>query len=187
MAYKNLSGLIFNQLKVSHHAFYKNKKHYWLCHCECGKEKIVDGSSLKTGNTKSCGCYNSKIAKITAQRMRKGDDSIACFKDLYGAYKRQAKYRKLVWELSHDEVMVLFQDDCYYCGCEPKQIRKKSYRLGSFTYNGIDRKDNNIGYTLDNCVSCCKTCNFCKNTMHIDNFKQWIQLVYINLFNKDKQ
>jgi len=31
-------------------------KSCWLCECDCGKEKIVIGSDLKSGNTKSCGC-----------------------------------------------------------------------------------------------------------------------------------
>jgi len=34
----------------------------WLCQCNCdGKEIIVLGSSLRKGNTKSCGCL--KIEK----------------------------------------------------------------------------------------------------------------------------
>ena len=28
----------------------------WLCKCQCGKEKLVDAQSLKSGRTKSCGC-----------------------------------------------------------------------------------------------------------------------------------
>lgn len=28
----------------------------WRCHCECGKEKIIEGRSLIRGLTKSCGC-----------------------------------------------------------------------------------------------------------------------------------
>lgn len=30
----------------------------WLCICDCGKETIVVGSALKSGHTKSCGCWN---------------------------------------------------------------------------------------------------------------------------------
>lgn len=30
----------------------------WLCLCDCGKELEVIGNSLKTGNSKSCGCWN---------------------------------------------------------------------------------------------------------------------------------
>ena len=33
---------------------------WWLCNCECGNEVIVRGNALKTGNTVSCGCSNSK-------------------------------------------------------------------------------------------------------------------------------
>ena len=34
----------------------------WLCKCDCGNEINVPASSLKTGNTKSCGCYRVDIA-----------------------------------------------------------------------------------------------------------------------------
>lgn len=29
----------------------------WKCRCDCGNEVIVKGNALKSGNTKSCGCY----------------------------------------------------------------------------------------------------------------------------------
>lgn len=32
----------------------------YLCHCECGKEKIVNGCHLKSGRVKSCGCARFK-------------------------------------------------------------------------------------------------------------------------------
>ena len=35
--------------------------HCYLCRCECGKEKTVAGTSLKSGSSKSCGCHKSKI------------------------------------------------------------------------------------------------------------------------------
>jgi hypothetical protein len=28
----------------------------WRCRCDCGKETVVCGTSLRSGNTKSCGC-----------------------------------------------------------------------------------------------------------------------------------
>ena len=38
----------------------KNGKRYWSCKCVCGTEKIINQSSLTSGNSKSCGC---KIAR----------------------------------------------------------------------------------------------------------------------------
>lgn len=33
---------------------------WWLCECECGKRCFVKGASLRSKNTISCGCCNSK-------------------------------------------------------------------------------------------------------------------------------
>ena len=45
--------------------FVQKEKLYVKCECQCGTIKTVLLRSLLTGNTKSCGCYNSKI---TAER-----------------------------------------------------------------------------------------------------------------------
>lgn len=29
----------------------------WKCQCDCGKEAVVSGDKLRSGNTSSCGCY----------------------------------------------------------------------------------------------------------------------------------
>lgn len=43
-------------------------KYRWLCLCNCGRETIVLSESLKSGNTKSCGCL---CREITRQRSTK--------------------------------------------------------------------------------------------------------------------
>lgn len=79
-------------------------------------------------------------------------------------YKRTAEYKNLVFELDDAVFEQLTNDNCYYCGI------KEENRL-----NGIDRKDSNIGYTLDNCVSCCTMCNFMKGSYDIDYFYKKIE------------
>jgi hypothetical protein len=32
----------------------------WLCHCDCGVEKIVNGASLRQGRSRGCGCLRNK-------------------------------------------------------------------------------------------------------------------------------
>ena len=48
-------------------------------------------------------------------------------------------------------------------------------------YNGIDRKDNAIGYEYDNCVTCCGRCNIMKNKWSHDEFISHIKNIINNL------
>lgn len=45
---------------------------YYLCKCECGVEKEVTKTSLTSGSSKSCGCYNKEVAatKCKAGRIK---------------------------------------------------------------------------------------------------------------------
>ena len=45
--------------------------YYWLCRCDCGREKVVNGSSLGTGDTLSCGCLCSELTSERAKKMMK--------------------------------------------------------------------------------------------------------------------
>lgn len=42
-----------------------------------------------------------------------------------------------------------------------------------FFYTGVDRVDNGIGYTIENVVPCCGTCNHAKSAMSVDEFISW--------------
>jgi len=65
------------------------------------------------------------------------------------------------------------------CGIEPKQIRKDRLHLnGDYVHNGIDRLDSSRGYILENCVPCCKVCNYAKRNMSVNDFLNWIKKVY---------
>lgn len=54
----DLTGKKFNKLLVLSRA--ENGLHNkvrWLCTCDCGNSTIAESSNLKSGHTKSCGCY----------------------------------------------------------------------------------------------------------------------------------
>ena len=40
----------------------KDGRARWLCKCKCGNEVVVLGKHLRSGNTKSCGCYQKEQA-----------------------------------------------------------------------------------------------------------------------------
>lgn len=44
----------------------------WKCRCKCGNELIVLGKHLRSGNTKSCGCYQRERA--TESNLKRGGD-----------------------------------------------------------------------------------------------------------------
>lgn len=69
----DLTGKRFGKLSVIERA--KENIHdrpAWVCKCDCGKTAIVFGTSLRNGNTKSCGCllgfrsvYGEKAPELT--------------------------------------------------------------------------------------------------------------------------
>ncbi len=60
---KNITGLKFGRLSVIRFHSKANKRMKWLCTCECGNEAIIDGSKLRNGHTRSCGCLAIEMAK----------------------------------------------------------------------------------------------------------------------------
>jgi hypothetical protein len=77
-------------------------------------------------------------------------------------YKNRTIKEGKVFELSREEFEELRAYRCNYCwrACT------------KYHSNGIDCVDSNpyIGYVLTNCVSCCRDCNFMKNTQDVDDF-----------------
>lgn len=53
---------------------------------------------------------------------------------------------------------------------------------GEYHYNGIDRKNNSKGYTLENAVPCCGQCNIAKASFTEHEFISWVRMVYENTY-----
>lgn len=152
-------------------AFLKSTKHkYWAVICECGTESITTGSHLRFGKSKGC----QKCA-MKSFRKEKGHSSFIL---RYGIYRRTAQTRNLSFNLTHEEFKTLTQQDCFYCGAKPSMVSKSKTGYGEYIYNGIDRKDNTLGYSINNCVAACKTCNFAKNDLELDVFLNWVKSIY---------
>ena len=43
---------------------------WWKCQCTCGNITSVQGSSLKNGHTKSCGCLQSEISRENMKKIQ---------------------------------------------------------------------------------------------------------------------
>jgi hypothetical protein len=79
-------------------------------------------------------------------------------------YQKKAEEYRLAFELSMDEFESLVKQPCYYC----EIIQEKGF-------NGVDRKNQKEGYISENCVSCCRVCNFIKGSLDNITFIQRVE------------
>jgi len=54
--FEDITGQRFGRLVVTGCNSSKRGGGTWICLCDCGRNKIVDANSLKSGHTQSCGC-----------------------------------------------------------------------------------------------------------------------------------
>jgi hypothetical protein len=90
----------------------------------------------------------------------------------FNDFKQSAIKREKDFELTENQFYAIVIQDCYMCGKE----------TAGFHVNGIDRYDNTIGYTINNCFSCCTTCNFLKNKFDFVEIIKKFYLTACNLF-----
>jgi hypothetical protein len=178
--YPDLTNLQFGRLLVTKFLGSRKKSRWWLCKCSCGKEVELPTWYLHNG-TQSCGCLGIERRregvqhkKLCKTKLKSGE---AQFNVLFYHYSVNASKSKREFSLSKDEFRVLVTGNCEYCGVEPYCVNKGKGSNGIFIYNGVDRIDNNLGYEVNNCVSCCKICNHAKHTIPVEEFKEYLYRV----------
>jgi hypothetical protein len=172
---KDLTGQRFGRLiALENVGFTKNRNAIWKCICDCGKTKDIVSGNLKAGTTTSCGCFRLEVSG-TYNRLPDGESA---FNILYDAYKKKAFERNYCFELTKDQFRELTKGNCYYCGVEPKQKKKTNKKTGYYIFNGIDRANNSLGYTIENSVSCCYVCNRMKMEFSNEEFLNHIERIY---------
>jgi hypothetical protein len=65
----DIAGEKYGRLIVTEKTEHRRGCVYWLCRCNCGKEKWVDGKHLRHGGTRSCGCLELE-SRGKAQRLK---------------------------------------------------------------------------------------------------------------------
>jgi hypothetical protein len=182
--HSNLVGKVFGRLTVLRFS-HKDKRYnrYWLCSCSCGKIKTAREDFLVRGTTVSCGCeqherlINNISNLVAAQKPKiKQDPRITILNRIYNTYRSNAKTKGREFSISKELLSTLLQQPCTYCG----RIGQSSFTYGDFTllYNGIDRVDSSRGYVKDNVTTCCSRCNRGKLDLSVEEFKNWIEIVY---------
>jgi len=184
----DISGFFFGRLKALKQLGSSKDKHIvWECICSCGNVINCTAHSLKRGNTKSCGCLHRETASQTAKNILSKvaknhyhvDTKTLFLNKMFLNYKHGAKRRNYIFDLSKKDLERMAQGNCYLCGNPPLRLYKNKF--GEFLYNGVDRINNLLGYTLENCKPCCWQCNKIKGKMSLSEFKDFIDNSFYNL------
>ena len=148
--YKDITGMRFGRLV----ALYPSSKRensssiFWHCRCDCGKEKDINGSSLRRGLIVSCGCYNKEI--VSKMKLKHG-------------HNRKIKGKSLTYT-TWDKMM----ERCYnkkcreykFYGAKGITVDEKWHDFQNFLNDMGERKDKSLtldridftkGYSKDNC------------------------------------
>jgi len=127
----------------------------------CGIKKTLDNFYKSTNKYHKMGvmnrckiCGKKKELEYSKKRYYKEKDTI---KYKYRKYKTGAKQRGINFELDYQEFKKNYNGKCIYCG----ELTNK---------RGIDRMNNDLGYTNSNVVSCCSICNMAKRGMSVNDF-----------------
>lgn len=179
---KDLSGQRFGRwtvLKRSGRVKSLNRAVIWECVCDCGRKGKVQGGQLRSGHSKSCGCYGIEVRK----KINSLPPDRAILNRMWASYRSTAKRFNRSFKLSKKQFERLTKQNCFYCGAPPAAyvpVLQKHCRTPCFAFcNGIDRIDNSKGYLPNNVVPCCTQCNIMKNHFSISDFLQHVKAIAI--------
>lgn len=144
----DLTGMRFNRLTVVRLFERTQRRRYvWLCKCDCGNMVKTTSEHLKSGHTKSCGCWNNeRIAKVNFKNGLNGTRLYYSWYNMCNRCNRENNYEYIHYgargitvcdEWLGDNGFVNFTDWAFKNG-----------------YNDtltLDRKDNSKGYSPENC------------------------------------
>lgn len=87
----------------------------------------------------------------------------------YGKLKSNARQRNLPVNLTFQKYLDIIKQGCYYCGKD----------LMVMAGTGLDRINNELGYSHKNSIACCATCNSVRGShFTVEEFKKVIKFIF---------
>ncbi len=180
---ENLIGKKFGKLLVIEYKEYKQfkrqKKHMWLCRCDCGSIKSIVENNLKCNYVKSCGC----LIKLTGSKHH----NFKGHKQISGQYwchiKGSSKLRNIEFNITIEYAWRLFEKQNRKCILSNKNLHfadtQEKHKHGHTTAS-LDRIDSTKGYIKGNVQWVHKKVNIMKGSMSDQEFIDWCKRIVNN-------
>lgn len=110
------------------------------------------------------------------------DPKTTYLKNIFNSQRCDANpnHRNIFWDLTFEQWTELVQKKCYICGDGPILREGKLHdTVGrKVPINGLDRIDNEKGYTYNNVKTCCSKCNYMKHRLTNVAFMEHIDKIW---------
>ena len=143
----NLIGMKFERLTVVGFNGMKNHKSMWNVVCDCGTEKVVQGSLLTQGNTKSCGCYHIDRA-IEANTEHGQSKTKEYRRAVTRKYRDASKILDAGWTTDMEIALYEMFPYCVVCG-----------DVSDLTTDHVFTLSRGVGLTPGTATVLCRSCN----------------------------
>jgi len=171
---------------LSHKGKDHNGKHLWECQCSCGNKTTVIGDNLSNKVTQSCGCLRKEFLVANGNRyslLKNRKEAI--MRNYYNKIKRQHRRQYPTDCLTYEKFSSLVLSKCGYCGKKPEIVIKDQISLRhsimsktTIKVNNLVQKNNILGFTNKNSVSCCNQCYLVKSKTSDREFFIWIKKLH---------
>lgn len=163
--FANIAGKKFGRLTAIKYTS-NGPRSYWDFECCCGKIINTLSQNVTRELTQSCGC------------IRRDNQYLSILSGIYTGHVGGCKRRKIENFLSRDEYLSIALMPCHYCGEFDTKFNRAT---GAFVkINGIDRKNNEKYYKIENSLPCCISHNKMKCKTSYNEFirKIWVMSEY---------
>lgn len=168
------TGSIYGHLTALHKVETETKRGaVWMFRCDCGNLKEIEARQVTAGRIKTCGLCELKY-KLRKETRGEKQPLTRAVSILYQRYLRNANKDGVRWELTVEQFRQLSTNSCGICGTRPI-IRLKGTRL---TYNKIRYNSSILGYTVNNCATCCQECDMRIGKSSLSETVSWLNKAY---------
>lgn len=116
----------------------------WKCECSCGKEHIVSLASLRSGNTRSCGCLGRDVSRAARGPANANYKDGRFTKDSLAAKKATKK------------------KNCQMCGSDKRLCWDHDHKTGLYRGTLCSRCNSLLGFANDDVMLLEKGINYLK-------------------------